>query len=233
MGLFDTLFKNKQEEEKISYYTENEIEIIEDYITENFGEIETVFHEIVSPDIHLDIYVIPPTEDNNYYKLITVGMGAYKMTVPKLYKKYDFARAELIAYLPPDWDIKSEDEKYYWPVRMMKTVAGLPICDDTWIGFGHTFSKDDENSPFAENTGFCSMMLLTPLNKDYQRVDFALKGKGRINFYQLFPLYEEELDVKMSKGLNELFARFSDEDLVPVINIERQNYGLEPIEGEA
>ena len=41
-----------------------------------------LFHEIVSPDIHLDIIIVPPTEKNNYYKLITMGMGAYGMNVP-------------------------------------------------------------------------------------------------------------------------------------------------------
>ncbi|HYM00274.1 MAG TPA: hypothetical protein VEZ90_15075 [Blastocatellia bacterium] len=32
------------------------------YIENTFGNIPTVFHEIVSDEIHVDIHIIPPTE---------------------------------------------------------------------------------------------------------------------------------------------------------------------------
>ena len=77
----------------------------------SFGEYEQVFHEIVSPDIHLDIIIVPPTEKNNYYKLITMGMGAYGMNVPDNFREYELERAELVLYLPPTWNIKSEKRR--------------------------------------------------------------------------------------------------------------------------
>ena len=91
---------NSNDLEKTYLYTEKELDIYEKYITENFGEIETVFHEIVSPDIHLDILVIAPTKEENYYKLITMGMGAYKMNVPSSFKKENLFCSKYRLYKP-------------------------------------------------------------------------------------------------------------------------------------
>ena len=105
MSIFN-LFKKRNVNGPMFLYSEKELRQYEDYIVEQFGEFNEVMHEIVSPDIHVDIIVVPPTEDNNYYKLITMGMGAYKMNVPDELKKYELERAELVLYLPPTWDIK-------------------------------------------------------------------------------------------------------------------------------
>jgi len=197
MGIFD-FFKirekdKKVEENKMYLYTDEELELYENFIKEQFGDYEEVFHEIASPDIHLDIIVIPPTKEYNYYKLITMGMGAYKMNVPKELKKFNLERAELVMFLPPDWDIKSTKEEDYWPIRQLKTLARLPIQSNSWLCAGHTVSSDSNNTPYADNTKFCSMLLLDCLNnkKEFFEMDFG--DKEKINFYQLCPIYEEEL----------------------------------------
>ena len=56
-------------------YTEKEMDKISAYIEQQYGEFETVGHEVVSPDIHCDIAIIPPTEEQPYYKLVTMGAG--------------------------------------------------------------------------------------------------------------------------------------------------------------
>ena len=33
-----------------------------------------------------------------------------------------------------------KDEKWYWPIRLLKSLARLPIASDTWLGFGHTMA---------------------------------------------------------------------------------------------
>ena len=52
-------------------------------------------HELASPDIHVDIYVIPPRAEHEYYTLVTCGMGAHKMEVPDELKNEQLERAEL------------------------------------------------------------------------------------------------------------------------------------------
>lgn len=222
MGLFDK-FKNKNKENKMFLYSEKELEEYENYIRNHFGEYEEVFHEILSPDIHLDIIIIPPTENNNYYKLITMGMGAYKMNVPKELKIYELERAELVLYLPPTWNIKSNDEKDYWPIRQLKILSRLPINCNTWLGFGHTISSDYENTPYASNTDFCSMLLLNAVDSEYKNLDLRLKAKSKINFYQLFPLYKEEMEFKQNNDLEMLFDYFNEDDASPIVNINRKN----------
>lgn len=34
-----------------------------------FGEMENVFHEVYSPDIRVDIEIIPPNEHDHFYNL--------------------------------------------------------------------------------------------------------------------------------------------------------------------
>lgn len=36
------------------------MEAVEEHIVRYFGQVETVLHELVSPDIHVDIYVVAP-----------------------------------------------------------------------------------------------------------------------------------------------------------------------------
>ena len=224
MKLFDVFKKKDVANGRRYLYTEEEVEQYEKYIMEQFGEYEEVLHEIVSPDIHLDIIVVPPTEKNNYYKLITMGMGAYKMNIPRELKEDELERAELVLFLPPTWDIKSEKEEDFWPIRQLKILARLPIQCDTWLGYGHTVSSDQENTPYASNTKFCSMMLVNALNQDYENLDFRMSSKGKINFYQLFPLYKEELDYKQRNGANVFLDLFDEEDIMSIVNMNRKNY---------
>ena len=56
-------------------YSEEEQTAIEQHIARYFGPNENVFHELISYDIHVDIYIVEPTPERNYYTLVTGGMG--------------------------------------------------------------------------------------------------------------------------------------------------------------
>ena len=119
-------------------YSEDEMSAIEQHIKNTFGEFENVFHELVSPDIHVDICVVPPSDERDYYTLVTMGMGAHRMNVPEELAEYKLERAELAIALPPDWKLDEEslkDERWYWPIGLLKVLARLPISNDTWLGF--------------------------------------------------------------------------------------------------
>ena len=128
-------------------YTEEEMEAVEAHIQQYFGKFENVFHELSSPDIHVDICVVPPSGDRDYYTLVTMGMGAHRMNVPEELAEYKLERAELAIALPGNWKLKREDlknERWYWPIRLLKALARLPIASDTWLGFGHTMDKEED-----------------------------------------------------------------------------------------
>ncbi len=56
-------------------YTEKELEKVSAYIERQYGDYEEVMHEMVSPDIHCDIVLVPPTDLSPYYKLVTGSRG--------------------------------------------------------------------------------------------------------------------------------------------------------------
>ena len=232
LGLHACVQQTKTMEEKDNeiipqyYYTEKEMDKVSEYIEQQYGAYEMVWHELVSPDIHCDIVIVPPTEEQPYYKLVTMGAGAYKMKVPKgLSDVCD--RAEYVANLPKDWNLESDKEEDYWPIRMLKTIARLPVSEDDWLYISHSVNLTEDGSAVSENTKFNSCMLLPSVGKDGQLVKplkMGLFGK-KVAFYQLYPLYQEELEYKLEHSFDELIERIDDEDLSNhVINIHRKNY---------
>ena len=59
----------RQEDYEPELYTQEELDAVEAHITTHFGDYPRVFHEIVSPDIHVDLCVVPPGEEWNYYTI--------------------------------------------------------------------------------------------------------------------------------------------------------------------
>ena len=53
----------------------------------------------------MDICIVPPTEERDYYTLVTMGMGAHRMNVPEELAEYKLERAELAIALPADWKL--------------------------------------------------------------------------------------------------------------------------------
>lgn len=190
-------------------YSEDEMSAIEQHIKNTFGEFENVFHELVSPDIHVDICVVPPSDERDYYTLVTMGMGAHRMNVPKELAEYKLERAELAITLPPDWKLDQESmeaERWYWPIRLLKVLARLPIANDTWLGWGHTM---DNQSPFAENTELCASLLTAPQGIEEDDGVCILPNGEEVNFYQVIPLYREELDYKLDHGADALLEKMA------------------------
>ena len=216
--------EDTQDEEEFSnpeVYTEEEMEAVEGHIRQYFGKFENVFHEIVSPDIHVDICMVPPTEERDYYTLVTMGMGAHRMNVPKELAEYKLERAELAIALSADWKLDQEsmkDEKWYWPIRLLKSLARLPIASDTWLGFGHTMDNQED---FAENTKLCAAILTGPQGTQDGSEVCPLPGGEEVNFYQVIPLYEDELDYKLEHDADALLNKMR--GISFVVNPTRQN----------
>lgn len=207
-------FWSPEESSGPEVYTIEEMEAVEEHIRKYFGEIGHVFHELVSPDIHVDICVVPPDREREYYTLVTMGMGARRMQVPEELAKYRLERAELAIALPPDWRLDEDsmkDERWYWPVRLLKVLARLPIQSDTWLSWGHTM---DNQRPFAEDTKLCGAILGEPQNIRKEGFFCHLPGGEEINFYQVIPLHREELEYKLEHNAEALLEKLEEADFV-------------------
>ena len=83
----------------------------------------------------------------------------------------------------------------------------------------------EDGSPVAENTGFNSCALLFSAGKNGQMVKplkLGFFGK-KVAFYQLYPLYPEELKFKLEHSIDELIDRLDTEENL-IINIHRKNF---------
>ena len=215
-------FWSSEENRVPEVYTEEEMSAVEQHIKNTFGEFENVFHELVSPDIHVDICVVPPSEERDYYTLVTMGMGAHRMNVPEELAEYKLERAELAIALPPDWKLDEEslkNERWYWPIGLLKVLARLPISNDTWLGFGHTM---DKQSPFAEDTKLCAAILVGPQDVVWNGGEVCtLPSSEEVNFYQVIPLYHNEMEYKMEHDADALLEKMA--GISFVVNPTRQN----------
>jgi hypothetical protein len=195
------------------------ITAIENHIEKNIGTGGTVFHEIVSDLVHIDVHMVPPSEKFPWNTLITSGMSTKAMTVPEGAEEYAFA--ELAILLPAHWKLDEasfKDENNYWPVRLLKTLARLPHEYDTWLGYGHTVPNGDPAVPYASNTPFTGAMLM-PF--PYAYPDFfrlKINEEKTITFYIVLPMLTEEMDYKLKNGADKLADNFNKNNALVVDN---------------
>jgi len=188
-----------------------DIERLEQYIKENIGEFNNVFHEITSPDLHIDVVIIEPTKEQDYYTLVTMGMSAFKMPVPTNFGRVN--RAELAIRLPKNWNIASNEEQDYWPIRIIKELARFPFYDNCFLADGHFIDWPNE---FA-NTKYNSVVL----NRLVKGPNCKLKNHDEVVIYNVIPLYESEYKYLMENGSNKFFEMADDGILNDEIDIHR------------
>jgi hypothetical protein len=194
------------------------IDRITDHIERHIGPIKTVYHELISDLVHIDVHMVEPTPQRNYYTLVTSGMSDRPMKVPEGCDEYRFA--ELMISLPPDWPMAEEawkEEAYYWPVRLLKILARFPHEYDTWLGPMHTVPNGNPPAPFANNTKLCGAILLPGVTvpPGFHR----LEAPGRtILFHSVIPLHANEMEQKLKVGGEALFEGFDRHDVSEVLD---------------
>lgn len=181
---------------------------IDEHIARYFGAPETVWHELASDLVHVDVHVTPPRPDRPLYTLVTSGMSDRPMNVPPV---VDARYAELMIVLPPDWPLTAEafrDEAAYWPVRLLKTIARLPHAYGTWIGPGHTIPNGDPPEPYAPGVPFTGVLVAPVLRcEDAARTIVTSEGR-RISLLALIPVHQAEMDLKLTSGSDALYDAF-------------------------
>ena len=200
------------------------LEVIDAHINTHVGKIDTVWHEVISDIVHIDVHVVKPTSDRPYYTLITSGMSDLPMKAPP--HAGDCRFAELMICLPADWPMSQEawkDPSHYWPIQGLKFLARFPHQYDTWLWYGHTIPNGDPPAPVAENTALNCLMLGPPMTVSTEFWRLPVSKDKVIHFFALFPIYQEEVDLKLKKGADELFTRFEKSKITELLNIRRRN----------
>ncbi|MBM83926.1 MAG: hypothetical protein CMJ78_25500 [Planctomycetaceae bacterium] len=202
------------------------IELISNHIEKHIGAIDGVIHESGSDLVPVDLHVVPPTDERPFYTVITSGMSDRPMRVPAELSGLRFA--ELLICLPPDWPLTQadfQDEANYWPLGLVKRLARLTHENDTWLGFGQTVPNSDPPQPYAENTQFSCALIGIPLLSDKEFWKLEVSESKTIHFYSVVPMYPEETDYKLSKGLDQLLQRFDKHQVSELLELDRRNVG--------
>jgi len=201
---------------------DNLAELTEAHIRRRVGLIATVFHEVVSGDLHLDVLHVAPSERKPFHLLCTSGMSASPMSVPKEFAAHD--RAEVCVLLDPSWPVGStdfEDEVNYWPVRLLKVIARLPHNSGTWVGSRHTLQNQNPPVPYADDVDYSGVILLPSLTLGPKFYRMELPSGSAVSFLCIYPLLRDEIDFATSKGPDPLFDRFDGAGLKDVVTKRR------------
>lgn len=181
------------------------VEAVDRHIGRHFGPIAFVWHELASDLVHIDVHVVEPTEDRPWITLVTSGMSDLPMAVPAEAGVSPYA--ELMMCLPADWPLSQEafgDERAYWPIRLLKTVARLPHEYDTWIGAWHSVPNGDPAQPYAPDVPFVAAVV-TPMVRCAPEARTVVTDGGRqIKLLAVVPLHPAEIELKLTDGTDAL-----------------------------
>lgn len=245
MGLLDKLFGGKREKvtpggSPIYRYGEREDEGL--HIPQQSGvyarEVEAhfdalfpgresrVLHEIVSDLIHVDVHVMWPTSEQNFFVVYTTGMSDLSMTADQTIpagERRDLELAELFLFLPGDWPLSTDStpsEEAYWPIRIMKFMARFPHQYRTWLGWGHTVPNGPDYTPLTDGVGFGGVLFSGgdgPLGR------LETEDGRQLNLLHLIPCYREEIEYKLKYGMEALMKLFQEKDVSLVLDPQRPN----------
>ncbi len=205
-------------------YDAQAAEQIQAHIERHIGQTSTVYHELISNLVHIDIHIIEPTEEQNFYTLVTSGMSDQPMNAPQEFEQFKYA--ELLLCLPPAWPLSQQDfehEENYWPVRWLKILARMPHEHDTWLWLTHTIPNGDPPEPYAANTDLCCTLLARPVLFGDEFLELEISADKTVHFLCLLPIYKQEMDLKLERGARELLAQLDKLGVTELLDLHRRN----------
>ena len=196
------------QERIMSCYTEYEAECILQHIEREFGSTicVTPFGENGLPEepTPINVILVAPTLSMDFYKIMTIGFGAYKGADGEGAGH----RIELAAFLPKTVPVKKILSDFSWVSRIMYQFAEMVETENTWLDHGHTISYGNLLDESVEYDG----VIIRKLSPLYNVNDSCRLPCGEnVTFLQMIPLYEEEILHKLSAGCNSLFKVFDAE----------------------
>ena len=219
----DDMEKLKSKLKHLHRYHTAQQKAIREHIEEHFGKIYLQVEDVKDDGLRIDIDIIKaePEQGVENTILVTKGMGAYRMRLPEellQYRNLDevetetkssdvenaeaatrhYERCELYMELPASMDIESEKDEDSWPISMLNALARLPYIYNAWIGPGHIFTFNDYQAPGTKFQGAMLLPLAPHESADEEAGKRALLcdlpgDSGKVNFYRVVPLFEEEL----------------------------------------
>lgn len=186
------------------------------HISKYFGPQECVYVERARAYLEVPVIIvqIEPTEKHPYRLLATIGLAHKKMTVPERLEGYGLEFAELIMAIPADWSV----DEGHWAVQWLAETAQLAERRGDWLGWGYTTKIEKPT-----DSDFNGVLLMLPDEYDPKAAVCRVNERDDVHFYQVAPLYPDELAFAQANGAAVLMERF-DGAFSPVINVKRRHY---------
>ncbi|NBD26117.1 suppressor of fused domain protein [Paenibacillus glycinis] len=219
----------EREWEAPDFGEEGWMEKIQSHVESHYGEVEAVFHEIISDLVHVDVHWIKPSPGRNYHTLFTTGMSYKPMNAPEPLPDYRYA--ELMVFLPASWPISQEafqNMDHYWPVFWLKKLARFPHEYGSWLAISHTMPNGNPAKRLSARTKQNGFVLLPPLDAASEFQTLRMDEERLIRFYAIVPLYEEEMQVKLDRGFDALIEKLEQGGVSQLIHETRANVGKKP-----
>jgi len=108
----------------------------------------------------------------------------------------------------------------------LEYVGRLPHDYRSWISWGHTFPNVGNPPEKIENTDFVGVAMYPPYWVDTEFFTMTTSSGNTIAFYQIVPLYAEEMQLKLDKGSDELERLFEKHNISFIIDPNRKNVAL-------
>lgn len=201
-------------------------EWISDHLSKFFDdELVSVFHEIPTLDLHLDVYFIKP-QNSSFNILLTSGMSTLKMNVSEQVpdpEKTQFA--ELMMLVPKSIEFgqaytgRNQND---WIISILKRTAKFPHFYDTWISVGHTIQAEADLTPYGNDTEYVGALILPSVTFDKNFTEIYKDGR-KINIYNVLPLYKNEMEFKLKNGYNKLLDLLIKANGKEVLDLNRRN----------
>jgi len=168
------------------------------HIRKHIGPVDSVFHELETPGMAVDIHHVPPAKGRKYHTLVTTGLSDRHMP-----EGAGVGFGELVMCLPPAWPMDEdalEQDTAAWPLAMLKALGRLPHENGVSYDFGLCV---DGSLPFdmAADTGFAGVLLAPPVTipDAFWCLD---AGNGKvIDFFGVVMLYPDEVALARSDGV--------------------------------
>ena len=175
-------------------YGEDERRAIEAYIADAFGPVGRVYYELDGDVPHIDLAVCEPGRGRPLYTAATVGLGAFRLSVPEELEERNRSFAELTMLLPRGWDFAEDG----WPLTTLKSLAREIVVsrDGAPLGGNAYYLSGEER----EASGFAAVLVVPASVREGSEPRVMIPGGKIVNFYLLVPIYEEEWDYIFARG---------------------------------
>ncbi len=197
--------------------------LIEQHLETHLGGVDKILDDHRGDKYHIDIYILPPNDKRNYGVMATSGMSDYGMSMPPKLRIFQYG--ELYIKLPSDWPYPMEvlkQDDYAWVFQNLFLLPRSVHDNRTFFWNGQVIDNDE---PFAKNTELSGFLIKYPSTIDVP-VEFNMlkvNPQKAICFFQLVPLYHEEMDFLEKNGLEKLYAKFDKFGVTDIVDLNREN----------